>query len=130
MICVISGFIKTRNTELNTNDCYFGRNKVIVPINEDPAEVLILSWIKDIENTCPDKAKRPKTLYDILKMKEDNDYHMIHAADKYLSSKQGKVNNLKLSKNFFHMNQIVFLEMKVRAKIFGSKDPDKIVIPF
>ena len=126
MICVISGFIKTRNTELNTNDCYIGRNKVIVPINEDPVEVLILSWIKDMEKSCPDKAKRPKTLYDILKMKEDNDYHMIHAADMYLSPKQGKVNNLKLSKNFFHMNQIIFHGMKVRRKFLAQNIQTKL----
>ena len=48
-----------------------------------------------MDKQCPVKAKRVKTLYDILKMKDDHDYFMIHAIDKYLSANKGKVNNFK-----------------------------------
>ena len=97
MICLLSGHIKTAMTELETNDCYFGTGKMIEPKNEDLVEVLVLSWVKDVDKQCPVKAKRVKTLYEILKMKEDHDYFMIHAIDKYLSANKGKVNNFNCS---------------------------------
>ena len=50
-----------------------------------------------MDKQCPVKAKRVKTLYEILKMKEDHDYFMIHAIDKYLSANKGKVNNFNCS---------------------------------
>ena len=105
MICLISGHIKTAKIELETNDCYFGTGKMIEPKNEDLVEILVLSWIKDVDKQCPVKAKRVKTLYEILKMKEDHDYFMIHAIDKYLSANKGKVNNF----NCFFLGVIVVL---------------------
>ena len=94
---MLSGHVKTSKTELETNDCYFGTGKMIEPKNEDLVEILVLSWIKDVDEQCPVKAKRVKTLYEILKMKEDHDYFMIHAIDKYLSANKGKVNNFNCS---------------------------------
>ena len=81
---------------------------MIEPKNEDLVEVLVLSWVKDVDKQCPVKAKRVKTLYEILKMKEDHDYFMIHAIDKYLSANKGKVNNFRL---FFYFGVIVVMNV-------------------
>jgi hypothetical protein len=97
MICLLSGHIKTAKTELETNDCYFGTGKMIQPKNEDLVEVLVLAWVKDVDKGCPAKAKRVKTLYEILKLKDDHDFFMIHAIDKYLSTNQGIVYNFNCS---------------------------------
>ena len=105
MICLLSGHIKTAKTELETNDCYFGTGKMIEPKNDDLVEVLVLAWVKDVDKQCPAKAKRVKTLYEILKLKDDHDYFMIHAIDKYLSANKGKVNNF----NCFFLGVIVVL---------------------
>lgn len=85
LICAISGHFQ--KLDLSSYDCYFSKQQqVLIPKG---VEVLVISWTKDLELTqgqCP-KAKKTKSLYEILKMEaKPHDFHMIHAGDKYLSS--------------------------------------------
>ena len=90
MICMISGeVLLDSNTKLIENDCYFNFDNTLPKLQiRDLVQVLVLSWSTLINDNCPSSLKNPKTLYDILKMTHNNNYYLIHLADKYLSPNQ------------------------------------------